>query len=119
MSMGEYRAKVSTLGRMAIPTMENGWMELNMAMVFGKAIKETATSDSGHRIKHTVTVSTSGQTGTVMKANGNIACDMVKGATLLPMATATWVSTTTARPMAMASTNGPMETPTRESSMKA
>ena len=119
MSMGEYQAKVFTPGRTATPTMVNGWMELNMAMVFGKAIKETATSDSGHRIKRTATVSTSGQTGTVMKANGNIACDMVKGATLSPMATATWESTTTERLMAMASTNGQMETPTRESSMKA
>ena len=116
--MGGSQVKDYTLGRMETHMMVNGWMVLNMAMVFGKETRETATLASGHQIKLTVTGSMNGQTGTVMKVNGSIVYVMVKEATLLPMVIVILENITMVKQMVMASTNGQMGTPTREFSMK-
>ena len=116
--MGGSLVKDCTLGRMETHMMVNGWMELNMATVFGKETRETAILASGHQTRLTVTGFMNGQTGTVMKVNGSIVYVMVKEATRLPMGIVILENITMVKPMAMASTNGQMGTRTREYSMK-
>ena len=69
----ESLAKGSTLGLTATLTMVNGLMELNTAMVCGKASLVTATSASGTRTKLMDTDSTSGRMVIDTRASGSSA----------------------------------------------